>query len=231
MANNMYKDVDQRWNPLAGKCIHNCSYCYVNNWKHRSQKHMDKYNGEPTIWKNPFKAKFKGRVFVCSMNDLFAENVPEEVIIKIIKYCSKFPDAEFLFQTKNTPRLEQFVRHANDVPFPIFQFPENSIFCTTIETNRIYPNIMKNTISPWSRIKGIKNLLNVHITIEPILDFDCEELVEMIQVAKPLQVNIGADSKKNNLPEPSKEKVIALINILKTMTNVVIKDNLHRIIK
>ncbi len=45
----------------------------------------------------------------------------------------------------------------------------------------------------------------VMVTIEPIMDFDLEPFVEMIKNTKPKFVNIGADSKGHNLPEPSSE--------------------------
>lgn len=45
----------------------------------------------------------------------------------------------------------------------------------------------------------------------------------------PKFVSIGADSKKHNLPEPSKEKIEALIRELSLFTEVKIKDNLRRL--
>jgi len=67
------------------------------------------------------------------------------------------------------------------------------------------------------------------VTIEPIMDFDLIELVTIIKNIKPEWVNIGADSKGHNLPEPSKEKINALIEELKKITEVKIKDNLKRL--
>ena len=26
---NMYKFVNYTWNPIKGKCLHDCSYCYM----------------------------------------------------------------------------------------------------------------------------------------------------------------------------------------------------------
>ena len=26
---NMYQFVDETWNPIVGKCFHECAYCYV----------------------------------------------------------------------------------------------------------------------------------------------------------------------------------------------------------
>ena len=49
-------------------------------------------------------------------------------------------------------------------------------------------------------------------------------------MAKPIQVNIGADSGGNNLPEPSKEKIIELIFELEKFTKVKQKKNLKRLL-
>ena len=64
---------------------------------------------------------------------------------------------------------------------------------------------------------------------EPIFDFDLDELVKLVVTANPEWINIGADSKKHNLPEPSKEKIKKLITTLQLKTDVKLKDNLKRI--
>ena len=55
----------------------------------------------------------------------------------------------------------------------------------------------------------------------------------MTKSCKPVQANIGADSspKRNNLPEPPKEKILELIAELETFTKVVKKKNLKRLLK
>ena len=69
------------------------------------------------------------------------------------------------------------------------------------------------------------------ITIEPIMDFDEEELIGMIEIAKPTWVNIGADSKGHKLTEPTKEKIKKLIMRLMQITAVKEKSNLRRLLK
>ena len=53
----------------------------------------------------------------------------------------------------------------------------------------------------------------------------------LIWFANPDFVNIGADSKNNGLPEPSKEKVLELIDRLNEFTEVRNKKNLKRILR
>jgi hypothetical protein len=112
-------------------------------------------------------------------------------------------------------------------------FPTNTIICTTIESNREYPEIYNNCPKIIDRVFPflIKSHVQKMITIEPILDFDLYELIEIIQTIKPFQVNIGADSKGHNLPEPDKIKVESLIKELNKITTVFLKDNLKRILR
>ena len=222
---NMYEWIDETWNPLAGQCPHNCLYCST----HKLMRYpviKQKYSGEPRIDTKALNKKLKKNkvIFVCGQNDLFAEGISDFIIKAILQKCKEYNNT-YLFQTKNTQRLLNFMDY----------LPLNYILCTTIETNRWYPEIMNNSPHPKERAKYMNlvsdHLLHQYITIEPIMDFDLIELVEMIEICYPSQVNIGADSGNNNLPEPSKEKILELIDKLKTFTNVKLKSNLNRLLK
>jgi len=52
----------------------------------------------------------------------------------------------------------------------------------------------------------------------------------VIREIKPYQVNIGADSKGHNLPEPKKDKVKQLVENIKDITLVHYKNNIFRIL-
>ena len=69
------------------------------------------------------------------------------------------------------------------------------------------------------------------ITIEPVINFDLDELITLIRITKATKINLGADSKHNHLPEPSKEKLLALIDELKKFTVIDRKSNLERLLK
>lgn len=94
---------------------------------------------------------------------------------------------------------------------------------------------MGNTPSTWSRAEAMWSLndwnyrFETYVTIEPILDFDIGPMIELIKRCDPLQVNIGADSGSNHLPEPPAEKVLALIDELKKFTTIAKKRNLSRL--
>jgi hypothetical protein len=73
------------------------------------------------------------------------------------------------------------------------------------------------------------NAYHKMISIEPILDFDLEILVEWIRKIKPDFVSIGADSKGHNLPEPNRNDVDILIKNLREFTDVRIKSNIKNL--
>jgi protein gp37 len=158
-------------------------------------------------------------IFVGSSCDMFAEDVPDEWIKKILFYLDDFEETKYLFQSKNPER------------FLDFEIAFSDTAGTTIETNRIYP-CMGNTPAPADRAAAMDRLLcKTFVTIEPILDFDLKDFVGIIGNASPEYVNIGADSGNNGLPEPPKEKVLELIAELEKFTRVVQKKNLGRLIK
>ncbi len=72
---------------------------------------------------------------------------------------------------------------------------------------------------------------HLYVTIEPILDFDLPEFVEMLKSCEPIQVNIGADSQHKGLPEPPIEKVLQLIDELQKFTTIHNKVNLKRLLR
>lgn len=167
-------------------------------------------------------------IFVGSSTDMFAKDVPEEWIARVLNQCAKHRN-KYLFQTKNPARLIHFN------PFLISILTHNMrkiVLGTTIETNRFYKEFMGKAPKPIKRAEALSAFIYPKmVTIEPIMDFDLHDLVEMIKAVDPEWVNIGADSKGHKLPEPSKEKVLALIKELKLFTDVKIKDNLKRIIR
>jgi hypothetical protein len=221
---NMYPGV-KTWNPLAGKCPHGCTYCSTNSLM-RYPVIKDKYSGGLRInYKTLSKNLGSGNTwFACAQNDLFSKEVSSEFIYKILGHCCRF-DNHYLFQTKNPEGFIPFINGGN-------LFPAKTILCTTIETNRIYPQ-MGQTPRPDQRAYAMNCISEFpkQVTIEPIMDFDLSEMIILIKQANPASVNIGADSKGNHLPEPSKEKLLALIDELKKFTVIDQKRNLARLLK
>ena len=117
------------------------------------------------------------------------------------------------------------------IGYPVWDIGKIKL-CTALETNRVYPEIMKNAPDPIKRCLdfGSIPLEDKFITVEPIMDFDLKSLVEMIHFCRPQQVNIGADSMGKKLPEPPAEKVRDLIEALSEFTDIKEKKNLNRLI-
>jgi len=213
-TNQMYEWVTATWNPIRGECPHRCSYCYV---PHSRVKHL--YEGEPHLVESAFKPLGYGKtIFVGSMFDIWADTIPADWIVRILEHCRKY-DNTYIFQSKNPKRFQEALQF----------MPDKVCVGTTIETNRHTHNDNAPCID--NRIEGLYNT-QTHpqfISIEPIMDFDLWEFIEMIENSHPIFVSIGADSKNHGLVEPSWDKVQALITELEKFTEVRMKDNLMRL--
>ncbi len=219
---NMYEGV-VTWNPLAGECPQKCIYCSTNKFFYPAQK--AKYSGELRIDEKQLNRKFKpgSTVFVVGQNDLFADKVPFDFIETILKHCTQ-KDVTYFFQSKNTHKLYHFIDY----------LPQNSIVCTTLESNRQYLAYNECVPSPIIRAYPLSLIYDFQkqITIEPIMKFDLNKFVDLIKMCEHNQINIGANTyKKVQLPEPTKEEVLALISELEKFTKVVQKSNLGRLLK
>lgn len=221
-AGNMYDWVTNMHTHLAGECPHKCKYCYVQTNPHGVSP---RYQGEPRLIESELTVNYgSGKIiFIEHMQDLFANSIHWQV--KILNHCLEYPLNKYVFQTKN-PRGIQIYDN----------IPKVSLIGTTIETNRdtLSTGISQAPI-PYQRYVGMMKLREffpIFITIEPIMDFDNGILSKWILDLQPEFVNIGADSKKCNLPEPQKWKISNLIETLR-VNNIQIKKktNLGRLLK
>ena len=207
---NMYPWCNFTWNPIKGKCPHECTYCYMNRFPQGSL-HLDKKCLKDNLGED-------NTIFVGSSTDMWAEAVLIEDLTDVIFHCLKFPENTYLFQSKNPKRFIEVYNFA----------PPKIIYGTTLETNRDTSEISKAP-SPEERGTWISLLWPVMISIEPILDFDLVTFVEQLKYIEPSFVSIGADSKNHHLPEPPAEKIKELIAELQKFTEVKIKPNLTRL--
>ena len=216
---NMYPWVTHTWNPLAGKCQHNCEYCYM---KRSFLGNLGKYKGEVSLAEDALNTDLgsNNTIFVGSATDMFGKWVPENVIKKILKYCNKFSNS-YLFQSKDPGRMAEFIGF----------LPKDSIIATTLETNRVYE--ITSAPQPSQRYHDFLSIAHPRkmISIEPIMDFDLEEFLTWIKDINPEFVSIGADSKNNSLKEPSPHKIRALILGIKKFAEIREKKNLKRVVE
>lgn len=180
-----------------------CQSCY--DFKpHSHPERLGRIPSDPRIWP-------------VAHGDLFAPWVPKEIIETILAACRSTPKEMWFFETKNPKRYLKFLD----------RIPENTVLSTTIETNRTYAEeIRGNTPTPKSRYLAFLQIparalkIPLHISIEPILNFDLQPLIRWMRAIKPVKVAVGYDSLNNNLPEPSKTKTLKLIKELEEFTDV-----------
>lgn len=222
----MYEFITHTWNPIKGRCYHDCAYCYMKSIVPNPQPiHLDESELRGIFQRDQF-------VFIGSSTDDFASDVPSEWISKVLDFCVQATAQQtdglktrFLIQTKNPERILEFIEH------PLFK-KQRGVVCTTIETNRHYPDIMNNAPTPEKRAEAMAKIaehgIKTFVTIEPIMDFDLDEMVALIKLCNPEQVNIGAESSRTiQMPEPKKaSQLINLILQLICFTRVKIKKNL-----
>jgi len=222
MRRLMYKENVKSINAFVG-CLHDCVYCVpsfqrICKWSkcplHRSytpHPHLER------LKKRPPKTHGDEFIFFPSCGDLaFASR---EIIYAHIEYAKEYPDRTFLIQSKDTEWM------------PNYEFPDNIILGTTIETDRVtfntpskyktYSQISKAPFPYWR----IEYLAKVHhpyklVAVEPILQFSPELakwLTKMRYTCRRLIVYVGYDNHKCRLPEPKLTETLKLINELKSI--------------
>jgi len=252
---HMYPWVDLMHTHLGGRCPHECIYCYTQKNRFGVPK---RYQGVPRLIEEELNINYykygKGKsIFIEHMNDLFADGIDTEWIRQILQHCNKYPDNQYVFQTKDPTMALSWFQDTD-------LFPDNFMIGTTIETNRDMS--FETTQDKWSRLskapepekrcdikyfavdktklqhaddgKFIRSSKTpkIFVTLEPLCDFDVDILVGWLKDIKPTFINIGADSKKCGLPEPSAEKVVEFIAKLReAKISIRKKTNLERLLK
>ena len=224
-VNNMYLFINGTWNPIKGLCPFLCVYCYMlgiyKRFKQNTTMRLEQKELQTKIGSGKF-------IFVGSSTDMWSYPVESAWIVQVLDHCLSYPDNKYLFQSKSPQRFLDFLNH------PLMGLKEQLVFASTIETNR--------NISAFSKADSIEERVvamtrlrelgyQVMITVEPVMQFDFVELVAMLRQIAPFQVNIGSNSNKAvKLPEPTRDELVALVEELKTFTNVHLKSNSDRIL-
>jgi DNA repair photolyase len=163
-------------------------------------------------------------IFVGSSIDMWSSSIPNDWILKTLKHINKYPDNKYLLQSKDPKQFMTFIDMYPEL------FGPNIVFATTMETNRQISGISKAP-SPAHRMTYIEKInrlgFETMITVEPVMDFDLEDFIDMLRFTNATQINIGAVTGGHNLPEPSKEKVALLIEQVKPH----LKNNIKRLMQ
>lgn len=204
-------------------CNHDCVYCRKS---FQQQAKRQKWNCEKCYTFTPHThfERMKGKtptttgeqfIFFPKGGDLcFAK---KHEVKQILEFVKSNPQTLFLIQTKNP----KFIFINDHLPLP-----ENVLFGITLETTETTfntPSQYKNyseiskAPSPMERAKMFASIphKNKSVTIEPILEFDMNTMVQTIKGINPKIVYVGYDTKKCKLPEPSLAKTELLMDLLR----------------
>lgn len=202
------------WNVFVG-CDFRCSYCNARKAALTRFKHIPRYqNGFlPKLVESELTKHFKPGefVFIAYMGDIFFATRGQ--ILRILQRVKLFPETSFLLQTKNPSILGAWQ----------VNFPPNVYLSTTIETNRDYG--LTRAPPPVERFRYLAGYPHnfKFLSIEPIQDFDLEELSQWVELMNPDIVAVGYDNYGNRLVEPRLDKTLALIGELEKFTTVMRK--------
>lgn len=162
--------TDKTWNPITGctKKSAGCANCYAEIMTRRlNAMNLDKYkNGfELTLHENELEQPLKWRgthnIFVCSMSDIFHENVPFSFVDKIINVILQTPQHRYQILTKRAERMAEYF--SNKI------VPNNVWLGVTVECketkNRIeYLRTLKASVKFLSCEPLLENLGDLNLT-------------------------------------------------------------------
>ncbi len=219
----MFRTITRTWNPYCG-CLYECYHggCWARNLALEKLNHLPRYSDDfkPKLVESELTKRFSPDEFVAVslMGDISFATTEE--ISRILDRIKQFPLTNFLIQSKN-PR-QYWAWNVT--------FPPNIYLATTIETNRDYG--LTKAPSSIERFYYIQDYPHTpkFLSIEPIMDFDLDILSGWVSQINPEIIEIGCDNYNNHLPEPSWEKVEALLERLKdTCPKVIEKQGLERL--
>ena len=140
--------TDKTWNPITGctKKSAGCAHCYAEVMTRRLKAmNLEKYkNGfELTLHEDelsqPLKWKGSHNIFVCSMSDIFHEDVPFDFVDKIIDIITQTPQHRYQILTKIANRMAEY-------------------FANKTIPNNIWLGVTVECVSTKNRIDKLRNL-------------------------------------------------------------------------
>ncbi len=205
------------WNPIGG-CEHDCEWqmsdghwtqCYAKTVAEgTAQKAFPQgfaaHYWRPHLLKEPRKLKETAGIFLDSMSDLMAANVPAEQIEQVLDVCRECHWHRFFVLTKNAPRLLKF------------EWPSNCIVGVSMPPTRMHGQVLTFGQQAAYTAKALKVLselrgrgLTTWTSFEP-LSWDVEPLVAAAPGALAWAV-IGAASNGRTLYQPEPSDVRSLL--------------------
>ena len=137
MAETKIEWTDRTWNPVTGctKKSEGCVHCYAEVMARRLKgmgqikyKNAFKLTLHPEDLDEPKKWKKPHNIFVCSMGDLFHEEVPFEFVDRVMQVIRDTPKHRYQILTKRAERMEEY--------FGSHEVPANVWLGVTVEVQR-----------------------------------------------------------------------------------------------
>jgi protein gp37 len=161
------------WNPVSGctKVSEACQNCYAEVMARRlsgmpgsKEKYKDgfKVTIHPESLYEPYKWKKPCMVFVCSMGDLFHDDVPIQFIDEVMNVISENPQHTFQILTKRAGAMYSYFQH-EDVP-------KNAWLGVTCESAKHYDRVsLLRDINRVSLLTDFHSKTVKFLSCEPLL--------------------------------------------------------------
>lgn len=138
MAETKIEWTDKTWNPITGctKKSEGCANCYAEVMARRlkgmgKKKYINAFTLtlHPDDLNKPFKWHTPHNIFVCSMGDIFHEDVPDYFVDKIMETIRNTPQHRYQLLTKRAERMQKY--------FKCHTIPSNVWLGVTVEVKRV----------------------------------------------------------------------------------------------
>ncbi len=219
--------IDYEWSTHSG-CVLDCLYCY-------KKLYNKQFGGDSCIvrrlsneWDvSHFSRKLpSGNIIINPHSDLFSIHSKKlddgnDMDIMLVMYnirdnydyhAEKVEKFNCIFGTKEP---EMYYRYIDIIP-------KGSLLGTTLETTETRNYVFSKASNLISRFTSMMKLRQIYgkkfklwITISPIMQFTLSTMVNWMKEISPDIVFVGADTGKNELPEPTTYEVLTLIDTLR----------------
>ena len=171
MADTKIEWADKTWNPVTGcwPLSDGCTNCYASRQIRSGRtpavhgsKDFEKVTFHPSRLDQPLRWRKPQRIFVCSMGDLFHEDVKEEWIVDAFRVMEACHRHTFMVLTKRSKRMRQFVNAAVE---HCGRHPgENIWFGVSAENSRTMFERVDDLMQMWAA----KRFISFEPLLEPV---------------------------------------------------------------
>ncbi len=166
---------DETWNPVTGctPISEGCLNCYAQRMSKRlagrcgyDAKDPFEITEHKQMWDRPYKWKKPRRVFVCSMGDLFHNQVPHFMIDNVLELVKALPQHTFIILTKRPENIITWAATTNARHDDIWRWSDGGI------KNLWLGVTVENRAAVYQRIPRLLEIPAAvrFISVEPMLE-------------------------------------------------------------